>query len=312
MVVWGHFELICRVCYQAKDPVITIFDDFESLWVVFFMPAFFFITGFCTGFDKPFKPFLITGIRTILIPAMIIGYGVQLFDYMFMDVSWLWIVKTITKSVLTNASGEWFISSLFLARFAVWGINKLKNRYLQIAIAAVSFVLGLILMNSFENIREIWYFKHAMMALLFMQVGKMLKGYDGPVYKYSLVYIPVIIIYLALGFNVPYLTNRVWIPYNLVPLYLILSFLGIFCILKVSKIIDHSIILEYLGRNSLVIFLSHFAFYRMYIYLSLPYLNMSPSLTVVLIITVYTANVLSCCAIAYLLNTKPLRWILGK
>ena len=43
----------------------------QEWFIVFFMPAFFFITGFCSNFNKPFKEFLISNLKVLLIPAIL-------------------------------------------------------------------------------------------------------------------------------------------------------------------------------------------------------------------------------------------------
>ena len=64
MVVWGHFELILRETHKTSDPVVAYWDHVEIIWSAFFMPAFFFITGLCGNFNKPFKKFVIQSFRT--------------------------------------------------------------------------------------------------------------------------------------------------------------------------------------------------------------------------------------------------------
>lgn len=316
MVVWGHYELICRLCYGISDPTINKLDSVENLWVAFFMPAFFFITGFCTNFNKPFGQFMMAGIKTLLIPAVIINYGANIIEY----AAWGWgpltIAKTIVKSFILTCAGEWFIPSLFISRIIVYGLIRLKSRYMQVLLALLLLILGAILYNSCENIPNIWYFKHALMVVPFMIGGLYMKPIGTRGGKYlkisSLLYVVLIMAVLFSGTGVPYITNRVDVELWQIPELIILALTGTLMILFISDKIKANKILEFLGRNSLVIYLSHFLFYRLYIYLVLPLFNQSGILSFCIFFGVVIANIVSCCLIAYLLNTRYLKWILGK
>ena len=316
MVVWGHYELICRLCYGISDPTINKLDSVENLWVAFFMPAFFFITGFCTNFSKPFRQFMMAGIKTLLIPAVIINYGANIIEY----VAWGWgppaIAKTIVKSFILTCAGEWFIPSLFISRIIVYGLVKLKTRLIQVLLAFLMLILGVYLYNSCENIPDIWYFKHALMVVPFMIGGLYMKQIIINGDKYlkinSLLYAILITVILLSGTGVPYVTNRVDVELWQIPELILLALTGTLMILFISDKIKANKILEYLGRNSLVIYLSHFFFYRLYIYLVLPLFNQSVISSLCIFFGVIIANIASCCLISYLLNTRYLKWILGK
>jgi fucose 4-O-acetylase-like acetyltransferase len=319
MVVWGHFELILRLCYEQTDIVVTAFDRVEDLWVSFFMPAFFFITGVCSNFQKPFKQFAILNFKTILFPAFIISSVLTLCEYVQWNIGVLWIVKTMIKSSLTRGlSGEWFLSSLFLAKIGCWAILRIRRKSVAILLSCVLFVVGIILYNSFSEIPDIWFVKHALIAIIFMMSGILVKGKLSNCYKLWWLYCPMIVLVMVIAgcgvikSGIPFFTNRINIQYIYIPLYIVLSFTGINFILAISKRIGSSMILEYLGRNSLVIFLLHFTFYKVFLECALPFIGQSVYTSVLVVVVVYTLNVISCCGCAYLLNLKHLRWILGK
>lgn len=69
MVIFGH--CINWNNEAIKDVDITMLEPIKSLWLSFFMPAFFVITGMCSNFDRKFKDFLLRNFKGLLIPCWI-------------------------------------------------------------------------------------------------------------------------------------------------------------------------------------------------------------------------------------------------
>lgn len=312
MVVWGHYELMCRLCYGITDPIVNRLDSIETLWVSFFMPAFFFITGFCSNFRKSFIPFFMTGLKTLLIPAIVINYGTSLIEYLSWGESPEWIVKTIGKSFLFKCAGEWFIPSMFISRLIVWGLIRLRKKVVQILIALLLLTVGVWLYDC-SDIPEIWAYKHAMMMVVFMLVGNIVRIENITIPKVIIwIYWLLVLIVIFSGLGVPYITNRVCVSMWQIPIVFILAISGTFMILAASRRIGVCSALEFLGKNSLVIYLAHFIFYRIYLSLVAEWFNVSTLMSIVLFLGVISANIISCCILAYVLNMHYMKWVLGK
>jgi len=180
MVVWGHYELMLRLCFKVNDPMIDRLDTTEDLWVSFFMPAFFFITGFCSSFNKPFRQFAWNTFRIIFLPAVIINYSIFFVSYLCGDYGIVWVIKTIIKNFLLNGTNEWFLTTLFLSRLAVWGILKIKGFIPQLLTVILSLFAGVTLYDYCIFIPEIWSFKHTLMMLIFLWAGVKCKPINVP------------------------------------------------------------------------------------------------------------------------------------
>lgn len=152
-----------------------------------------------------------------------------------------------------------------------------------------------------------------MMVLIFLIVGNNIKGHKVDIWnRLQWIYIPLLIIVIFSGIGVPYITNRVCVSLYQMPIVLILALTGTLCIIGISKRINTSRILEYLGRNSLVIYLAHFIFYRIYLSIVVDWFNLSWLISLGLFLGVIVANVATCCLLARILNTRYLKWVLGK
>ncbi len=313
MVIWGHYELMCRLCFGINDPTINHLDQLEDFWVSFFMPAFFFLTGYCTNFDKRFVPFFTQGVKILIIPTVVINYTVNIIDYISWGESPIWIVKTTIKSFLLTCAGEWFIPSLFLSRLAVYSLARLRNTVVQLVIAITMLFAGAVLYDYFPQVMEIWYYKHALMVIIFMLMGNILKKNKLQMrLSVVLIYFPLFVVVMLYGNGVPYITNRVCVELWQLPIVLALAFSGISFIIFLSRKINNNRLFEYFGRNSLVIYLAHFIFYNIYLGMVAEYFNISPLISTALFFGVIIINVASCCLLAMALNTKYLKWILGK
>ena len=98
----------------------------------------------------------------------------------------------------------------------------------------------------------------------------------------------------------------------LVPL-IIMSFSGSLFILGISKMINSSRILEYLGKNSLVIYCVHGAILGVVLPIIGGILSIGSELSCLLsILIAYIITVVISCAIALVLNQKYLKFIIGK
>lgn len=279
MVVWGHFELILRETHKTSDPVVAYWDHVEIIWSAFFMPAFFFITGLCGNFNKPFKKFVIQSFRTTLLPALIICVSITLVKYLTWAPSFIWIVKTMVKDVGFRLTGEWFIPTLFLCRIGVWALAKVRRLWLRLFVSLMSFCLGLYLYNEQPGLPDVWYFKHSLMAMVFMVLGNVLSARrikDGVYFLSLCLYLVVIMSLIALDAHVPYFTNRIEIGFYEISLSLMISISGILGIFWISRKIGSNPLLEYLGRNSLVIYLLHFTLYEILMGVVIEHFNVSP------------------------------------
>lgn len=145
-----------------------------------------------------------------------------------------------------------------------------------------------------ETFARLKYFVMYVIFLLFFIYAT----YNSVIDRNSFYYVPII------SQKIYNVSLRVIIP------VLLLAFLGSFSILWVACIINSSKVLEYLGRNSIIVYCCH-AFYSV---LLLRWSWICPNVicSILYVVLCVICSLLLCCMTAYLLNQKYTRFLIGK
>lgn len=73
IVIMHHLpQVAIRICEIDSDNL-QIMDSYSFLYCSFFMQAFFFITGFCTSFEKEFSEFFLRNFKTIILSGLLLS-----------------------------------------------------------------------------------------------------------------------------------------------------------------------------------------------------------------------------------------------
>lgn len=321
MVIIGHFKVMAIMCFSLNVPEINDFSAINDFWISFFMPAFFVITGYCSSFDRDFKTFLYKSFRTILLPAIIFSTITQFFVYCAGGASLIWNIKTVLKSVFINGAEEyWFCNALFMARLMCWVGNRFRNIYNPLLIFLILGCLGIYLYDS-SCVYNYWNFQHSLVCVLFMWIGHLIRKKGNPLFItkgwiFMVSYLVLFFSSFVLDVNIPAIHNKMTVNFLDYPYLLILALTGTLGIIFISSQIEKwggiGKIIAYMGKNSLILYLSHFLFYRLYIYVFYPMLVKHNVEAIVTTFFVFVITVLSCCALAWIMNYKLLKWIIGK
>lgn len=159
---------------------------------------------------------------------------------------------------------------------------------------------------------EYWWFYHALMFAIYLHFGTQLKNVEfRPIY--CMMYIVMVVAMNLIFGDVPYVTSETSMRIWQMPLFIVSAFLGTVSIFYLSKRINSNGFLEFLGRNSIVIYCLHFTvmadFYRIFAK-ALNVCNIYQSIFA--LILMYATVVLTTMGISVLLNTKFTKWVIGK
>lgn len=252
-------------------------DSYRHLLYAFHMPLFFFLSGvvFYPKKNPNFLPFLKKNFLTILLPY-----------FLFSTLSYLiWIlgrdelptIPQISQHVVNilygNSSGLffnvvlWFLPCLFMTRLFFWSITKisLNVKFLStilILLSIVAYIFSLI----YPGIKLPFGTETAMTATVFFGIGYVWQTYAQPVMRYvrshaillTILLISILIVlasinYDLFGYQIDMRLNR----YSNYFLFYGAALSGILATTVISLKVDKSPVLEYIGKQSLPLFVWH-------------------------------------------------------
>ena len=316
-VVYGHIYGHAKYLNFASVDWIRQSCNF---FIPFYMPCFFVITGFCSSFKKPFLKFIWQSFKSIILPGITLSL---MLIVMGLNAS---TIMDLAKEIILYGGQYWFLTSLFLARIIYWLISKyLKKSCLKTIACVLSFILGFVV-SLIYNGREFWWFVHSLLLLPYLGFGQLLKNYELRYIKmYSLVYGITFILTALLShygiLRIDFYYHEPGISQDLLNVNLsmlvsliVLSLFGSLFVLGISKVINSSGILEYLGKNSLVIYCVHGAILGVVLHKIDEFLlSIDSEFSCVLsILIAYIITVVFSCTIAFVLNKKYLKALIGK
>lgn len=315
-VLMGH-ALLFIMNEGVHDGFLSGFQQARVyLWTPYYMPAFFVITGFCSNFNKPFPMFLWQNVKTLKIPAILFG-------------TFLFLVTMVSHHTLSAtgllrhvalswvSSGLWFLDALFISKLLYWCVCRWCRTEVMIFAACVVLFLAGFLYYSHLTGKDYGSVAHALMLTIFLFVGKWLKKRQEVVWRPAFMLV-CLVLYVAAGFSLsplgvgmPFITNKIQLEWlSLVP-YVLLSVGGSILILYLCRVVSRCGWLQWIGEHSLVFYMFNTFALNIAVKLLVPYMT-SRLLCIVLYVAVVVVACLILALITRLLNTRYLRFTLGK
>lgn len=309
MVIVGHMNNVAD-SLSLDGRMYDAIGYMEQFWGPFFMANFFVITGFCSSFKKDFKSFFISNVKSLMIPAYAYAIVYQLVVYGFCESATVFSVGKSLVRIILFGSVPWFLSALFVDKIIYFFLQKMRNFISIVSVSIVLSFLGLFLWNFFE-LPRIWNFQHAMILLPFLALGSWLRRYNRNM-NLTLLFLMYAVPWSVLFFlqiPIPLMSNSPKINLLFFPLWLYLATVGsLLTLCFCEKILRKNLIVEFLGKNSLVFYVLHYNFLELFF----------PILLGITIPSVFWGGAvllltLLCSAFCvYLLNLKYLKFIVGR
>ncbi len=251
LVILYHVSPFMKSSLEGAYVIPIIGKNINKWFDVFFMPAFFIISGFCSNFSIDWKTFFIKQVKTIVLPVFLLTYILYAITlYYFNPVHALgafWL------------HGNWFILSLLFSRTIFYFLlHTIKNKKIILACSLLMTFLTVYL-HTQEHSPNPFYIHQGLIAVSFIAFGNFIKEFNLKnkfMYGSAILYIFSIIVINALNLDRP-----VWVMYfnfktHYIPLFYFLAITGTATILVISKHIK-PFFLPFCGKNSLIIYLTH-------------------------------------------------------
>lgn len=297
----SNFEL-------GDNYVLTILRELQRpIMLCYFMQAFFFITGYCSNFDNPFTVFLKKQIKSLLIPALIftVLYYSAKFDF-----------KSLFETLIYFGGRFWFITSLFIAKLFYWLLNKyIKNGVVLFSILLVVSFLSTII-NLEGYFPNYWWNRQTMDLCLFLYIGQFMRGkIENRKIQFCslLIYVITISICYIFEIKIPHVTAGFYTMPSTWFIHILLSLSGTLLLMVICKCINNNKTLEFLGKNSLTIYLFQDVVITLFLKIfASELLNNDILISVFIVLFIWICALIVLSAISLFLNTKYLKWTLGK
>ena len=221
------------------------------------MQCFFFITGFCSTFEIDHHIFFSKLFKQLIVPTIFFGL---LQGIMF---------RYANEYVNTGYKGGyftqfWFLNSLIFAKTFVYLSNKyLKNIYMVLMVSFITLLIGIFL-NQYNIGDNIFNVRHGLIACFYVALGYTIKNKSEiitwGVKRYLWILFPCIMILCYLKgwiHGLPGQDANINVNIADIPIFIMITTLGTHCFLKVCKCFRSNICIEYLGKNSLIIYCLH-------------------------------------------------------
>jgi len=261
LVVIGH-SIVVSVPLQEWG---NVWWGLFSYIYAFHMALFFFISGCVFNYDRYInKPldFLKRRLKTLIVPYLFFTiFGLLFFSLLtrqnlFLQESIYSFIRDIitAKSPGQTADWLWFLPSLFIVAMLYYWISRYLFPKRVVSLIIVLFIIGLV--GAF--IIHI----NPLMALLYYGIGHLFMKFSDTIIGDKLLPLAILFsgIFLLVGGSN---SNEMWNPTN-IQSYLILTGTAFSGILGTTLLVKwfysrklHSIILEFLGKNSIIIYIIH-------------------------------------------------------
>lgn len=290
----------------------------------FFMPAFFVATGRCTNFKYPYLQYLWKNIKTILIPCFCLYYFNHWLSCInalcFKDASWITLSNFFSPGIRTfihEGGFYWFLISLFLSKVIYYIICVISYHLRWRLLISLLLSVAGVVCSEFLPDSNYFFWQHALALVVFLPIGEAIQKNSNHITKWGWVllttYLLIISIVTLKQYHVPSVTRTLdVVPFSL-PLYLFLSMIGSLGLWYLSERIKQNKMLEYWGKNTIVMYAFNYIASTIVINILLLFTHPESEVqvTVLFLITIII-DLAFLSLLSWLFNRKGVRLMLGK
>ena len=254
LLVFHHIEWVEVGTRGVNNVLLSFFREnvFPPLFVCYFMQTFFMITGYCSNFEKDVKTFLIGQIKILLIPNAVFAVLCALYH---LDISHL------PETLLLYGGGLWFLTAMFLSKICYFFLWRILKSHGYVIFFSLFVSLGGAMLNQYQWFENLWWHRHAMDMMVFIAIGHLLRKKNFIDSRRALFFIAAYLLIVSIGklsnSSLPIVTAAFSCSITSWPLHFLLATCGSIAFIKLCTYWRQNAVFEYLGRNSLIVYMWH-------------------------------------------------------
>lgn len=333
LMVFGHIDNIAGDM-GIDDHYLVKCAFFSSLYGCFFMQAFLILTGYTSNFERDASSFFKSLIKTILIPWFSFSILNQVYRMctgnldMFLEIN--------TQRYFFLFEDFWFLHVIFFGKLLYYVLYRLFNKdTLRVVVLLIMMISGFIIFSLNPNPdltyhdHNYLHYKDILCMTFFIWVGNYCRRKNVFEHIKGKTLLVIATLYLLghairLVFRINGLDELLIAPVVIshggnaispvqVPAYLYYVILGSFTLFGIMQKLNTCKLLDYFGRNSLVVYCIHFIFLELYIPLIIHIIIPNGLVNAIIyIVIVLTLTLASCVPVIKLLSYKPFSFLIGK
>lgn len=297
-----------RAGIDVDTPYMFFWDMPQVFFICFYIQCFYIITGYCSNFESTPTSFLKKQAKQLLIPLLF---------FSFINECILPFINEFDGIHLQSIASLWFFKALLIGKIIIFVLHRLTVSQTKILVITLLLLVVGVALNQYKIGNNIFFYQHAFIASFFIELGNFLKAHNElfeKLTKYGAIIYMIIIAGRLLHFYwLPNQDAMICVLLVQVPCFVITSFCGSMGLLWICKRISSNKLLEFFGRNTLVIYGTHFGPYLVFCWLAGNFIGLSTQLHAIgYALVSFCALILSMWIVIELLNSKYLRYCIGK
>lgn len=319
LVFWFHVPQIYIGWYQGTDPTIVAIDTANTkLFVSFFMVAFFIISGYFLNTTKSLWEATKRDFLTIIVPAILISVISNFFYTIWPENAYPRFSNYLSVHYWTISLGYWFLTALFIAKFILQMLVRyVKKTPIIITISMCLCVVGVLMKIKIIDTPDYVFYQEALLMSPMILLGYICKTYNYEINRAHLGYLAlgyVITIALLWAFDINITGFKLGASFSLdyIPMALWLGTSGTALILYLASWLEKSKLLNLIGKLTLPMFCLNFVFIEVFVKFFMPFVNRGCAYSWLYVVSAFVCSTTFALGVSILLDTKYLRWILGR
>lgn len=252
LLVFAHFRsAVARVPFESE--YFSWVYVWNRIFTCFYMPAFFFISGYCSNFKKSPRDFFVSLAKNLLLPLVTLN----VIDVMLSSAVNQQNILSNLYTSFTHSGGLWFLNALLIGKVINYLIEKVPK---YIGGGVLLLLITGIALNQYGIGHNVFYYQHGLVASFWVGIGKIFRersDWYELCMKWSLYLYPIVVVATFIRPVAFVGTERIF-GFSSLPFHIFYSLVGTFFLLNICRRIGESKAFEYWGKHSIVVYALHF------------------------------------------------------